>query len=367
MSILRENNNNKMITKETETKRFESAFYVGTYTDGKSEGIYSYSLSSNGKLTKNKLVASSVNPSFLAFSSDRQYLLAANETKNNKGQGTVTSYKITKDSLIFISQSLSGGANPCFVAVNHHNYVLTANYSSGNVGLLKLDDKGTLSNLLYAHQHNGKGTHKCQDGPHAHSVWFYPNHQDNVIEVDLGTNQLWFTNIDEKKNELVPRIPKVLNMKKESGPRHMAFHPNGKWAYVINELNSTVTVLSVTENNDFIIKEVVSTLPKNFKGENTGADIHVSSDGQFLYTSNRGSNAITIFKIEDNGMLIAIAHEPVRGNGPRNFALSPDESFLLVANQYTNNVTSFKRDKNKGLLSFIDEIEAPAPVCILFK
>ncbi|MDG3583448.1 lactonase family protein [Galbibacter pacificus] len=349
--------------KQTEPKNI--AFYVGTYTNGESEGIYSYSVNRDGKLKNNGLAAMSENPSFLTFSDDKKYLLAVNEIEDAEGQGGVESYKIEADTLKLINKSPSGGAHPCFIVANEANFVLTANYSSGNVGLLQLNSAGALSGILDVHQHTGRGTTERQKGPHAHSVWLQPTQKD-VVEVDLGTNELWFTTIDEKNKKLAPKKSAKLAMERGAGPRHMTFHPNGKWAYVFNELNSTITQLSL-ENETYKIERTISTVPSDFKGENTAADIHITSNGKFLYASNRGHNSIAIFEVGADGSLKSIGFESVKGDGPRNFAISPKEEFLLVANQYTNNIVSFKKNPETGLLTYMDEIDAPSPVCILFK
>ena len=349
-------------SKIEEKKEQNSPFYVGTYTNGESEGIYEYSLAEDGKLSKEKLVAKTENPSYLHFSADKKYLIAANELT----EGKVSSFKILKDTLEFINKQSSGGMHPCFVVSNDEGFVLAANYSSGSVGLLKLKEDGSLTELLDVHQHKGKGANKRQDGPHAHSVWLQPT-QNDVIEVDLGTNELWFSKLNSETNKIEPKSNEKLAIAKGAGPRHMAFHPSGKWAYVFGELNNTITVLAINEAGEFKVESTISTLPEDFKEENTGADIHISSDGKFLYASNRGHNSIVIFKVKDDGNLEVIGHESVRGEGPRNFSLSPDEKFLLVANQYTNNIISFKRDINNGLLTYVDEIKAATPVCILFK
>ncbi|MCX2678584.1 lactonase family protein [Galbibacter sp. EGI 63066] len=352
-----------METAETSTPKID--FFVGTYTGGESKGIYKYALHADGKLSNEKLMVETENPSFLAFSADKKYLLAVNEIKNEEGVGTVESYMVGKDTLKLINRSSSGGAHPCFVAVNEEGFVLTANYTGGNVGLLQLEDNGSLSDLLDVHQHEGKGTHKRQDGPHAHSVWLSPTEND-VVEVDLGTNQLWFSTIDNKTKKLQPKEVKTLSMADGAGPRHMTFHPNRSRGYVFNELNSTITIVTIDDDENYTSETTVSTLPDNFTEENTGADIHISSDGKFLYASNRGHNSIAIFKVDENGSLSIVGYESGRGEGPRNFSLSPNGDFLLVANQYTENIISFKRDVESGLLTYVDEIKVPTPVCILF-
>lgn len=341
------------------------AFFVGTYTNNNSEGIYKYILHGDGKLELIGLAAKSENPSFLTISDDNKFLITINELNINN-QGTVESYLISDDSLAFLSKSLSGGAHPCFVSINKEKYILTANYTGGNIGLLHLNDKGKLSKLLDVQQHSGSGTTKRQQAPHAHSAWF-SQVDSSVITVDLGTNQLWFYHLDSKLQKLIPNTPETLTMNPGAGPRHLTFHPNGKWIYVVNELDCTIALVLRNKEGKYKIINTISTLPKEYIENNTSADIKISNDGKFVYASNRGHNSIAIFKVNtNNGSLKLIGHESTKGDGPRNFSLSPDNKYLLVANQRTNNIVSFERNKTSGLLKYIDQIEAPTPVCIVF-
>ncbi|QLG46335.1 lactonase family protein [Costertonia aggregata] len=340
-------------------------FYVGTYTDDESEGIYQYALHKDGTLEKIGLSIPSEDPSFLTFSADKRFLLAVSEIDDD-GNGKVSSFQVKSDTLILINQKNSGGAHPCHITVNDSGNILVSNYTSGTVGLLHMDDSGLLTGPYFIQKHTGKGTTQRQKVPHAHSSWFVPDSDSKVISIDLGTNQLWFSHLNSKMRTLTPSEPTTMDLPKGAGPRHLSFHPNGKWLYVVNELNSTVSVIEKTKKAYRPI-ESYSTLPKGFKGESYCADIHISSDGKFLYASNRGDNSIVIYKINAvNGGLTVLGHESVHGEWPRNFSLSPDESHLLVANQYSNNIVSFKRDKKTGLLNYISEVEAPSPVCILF-
>ncbi|MEJ2585049.1 MAG: lactonase family protein [Robiginitalea sp.] len=341
-------------------------FYLGTYTEGDSQGIYKYVLHKDGTLNKVGLMAETVNPSYLAFSPDDKYLLAVNEVNDSNETGYISSFRIGKDTLTFLDQKPSGGAHPCHVATNGEGYVVVANYTGGNMGLLKITQNGHLSRLLDVQQHEGKGLHPRQEGPHAHSGWFTAD--GSIISADLGTNQLWFSSIDRETNTFKPEEPKTISLEAGAGPRHLAFHPENPWVYVVNELSSSVSVLKENpESGVFERVETITTLPGAFTGENTCADIHVSPDGKFLYASNRGHNSIALFSIDsETGRLRVVGYEPTRGETPRNFSLSPDGSFLLVANQATNNIVSFRRNAETGLLTYIDEIEAPTPVCILF-
>jgi len=257
------------------TNSMEATFYLGTYTDGESQGIYKYTINEKGILKNVGLAAVSDNPSFLCYTSDKKYILAANEIDSKEGSGTVESYKINKDKLELISRSSSGGAHTCFVTCNSKGTVLAANYTGGNVGLLNVDSNGKLSDLLDIQQHSGKGTTERQEGPHAHSVWFVPNSND-VMSVDLGTNQIWFSSIGESLDKFVPVKQKTLNFANGAGPRHLTFHPNGKWTYVLNELTGSVSLLRKNIDGDFEILSTVSSLDPAFKGFNKSADIHES-------------------------------------------------------------------------------------------
>ena len=353
----KENNNEEKVNHQI-------SFYVGTYTNNVSKGIYKYKISKKGMFIRVGLVAVTNNPSFLAKTKDNKTLLAVDET-NIEGSGFVKSFAIHKDTLKLISTSKSGGAHPCFITVNNKNQVLVANYSGGNVGFLTLDKKSKLSNLLYIQQHKGKGTTNRQKAPYAHSTWFHPNKED-IISVDLGTNELWFSKINEEKKELFFLDQKKMKFEDGAGPRHLAFHPNKNFIYVLNELNNTVSVVKEKEGYYFVDTSF-SMLPKNFSKFSKGADIHISNDGKFLYASNRGHNSIVIYKVnQNNGGLDLVGFESVKVVNPRNFSLTPNNNYLVVANQDSNNIISFKRDSDTGLLEFVDEISAPNPVCILF-
>jgi 6-phosphogluconolactonase len=345
------------------TQKF-TTFFVGTYTNGESKGIYQYQIDENGFLQKIGLKAVTNNPSFLAKTKDNKTLLAVNEVDEN-GTGFVNSYKIEKDSLVFVSKSKSGGAHPCFVTVNSKNQVLVANYTGGNVGYLQIDNQHGLTNLLAIQQHFGKGTTSRQEAPHAHSAWFHPKNND-IISVDLGTNQLWISTIDVLEKKFVFSNPKTVQMEAASGPRHLTFHPNKKWIYVLNELNNSISLVE-KKRNSYKISSTVAMIPKDYKNYTKGADIHISKDGKFVYASNRGHNSIAIFSVNSIfGKLTLVGFESVKGENPRNFSLTPDNKFLVVANQDTNNIVSFQRDFKTGKLTFVSEIAAPNPVCVLF-
>lgn len=352
--------NSSQQKKDTELQSYD--FFVGTYTNNTSEGIYKYKLNSDGSLDSLSLAAKSKNPSYLAFSANKKQLLAVNEIDTN-GQGTVELFSVISKNLKLIGKNTTGGAHPCYISVNKKGYVLIANYTGGNLGLLKLENSGKFIKLHDIQVHSNEDSTKKS---HAHASLFEPN-TDNIISVNLGTNELIFSQIDtvEKKLKLMNQ-PK-LKMENGAGPRHLTFHPNGRWLYVVNELNSTITQIVKNKDDTYEKHNSTSTLPSDYSKESFCADIHISKDGKFLYASNRGHNSITIFEVnEKNGSIKSLAHTSTKGEWPRNFSLSPNNEYLLVANQHTNNIVSFKRNKNTGLLKYVAEIKAPTPVCLLF-
>ena len=348
-------------------------FFVGTYTDSGSEGIYSFSLDpGTGKLTDNGLAAKTNNPSFLALTSDGRFLVAVHETKDENGSnmGFIESFSVNKDDnrLISLGKVSSGGAHPCYVSVNQNGAVLAANYTGGSVALFRLDKSGKLSDTLNVQQHYGSGPNKeRQATPHVHSAFFEPE-SNRIFVADLGVDKVYVYQINKSGSKLVSAPFPAISMPPGSGPRHLAFHPKLKVVYVINELANAVSVVSLNKDGSFTILETVSTLPSGYDKPNTSADIHISKDGRFLYATNRGSNSIAIFSVDPNdGRIVQIGQESTRGDIPRNFTFSPDDDYLLVANQNSQNIVAFRRDRYTGKLQYTDQIKALKPVCLLFR
>jgi len=355
-----------MSCKENIPADSSKSFYVGTYTKAESKGIYQADINSEGQFADLKLLATTENPSFMAYSKDRKLLVAVNEaTTEGESNGSISSFRIENDSLVLIDKIHSYGDNPCHVTVTEDHYVITSNYTGGNVVLSQLDAKGKLT-YLDSKAHSGGTTHPRQEKAHVHSTWIHPETKD-IIAVDLGTNDLWFYQLDKSKNVLVHKEQKKLALDSVAGPRHLTFHPkNANWIYVLNELNATVSLVTY-ENGKYNLKSTVNMLKETPEGYNASADIHISKDGKFLYASNRGYNAIAIMKINssDGSLTLVDVHE-IPGSWPRNFSLSPDENYLIYANEWTNNIFSLKRDSEKGTLTLTDSIQVPNPVMILF-
>ncbi|MEQ8473815.1 MAG: lactonase family protein [Marinoscillum sp.] len=334
---------------------------VGTYTDADSEGIYITSFDeSEGTFTDPTLAVSTENPSFLAISDDRRFVFAVNESN----EGAVSAFAFEGNELTLIKSVSTFGAHPCFIDYQP-GLVAVANYSSGNGGLLSVSENGSLSKALSEFQHYGSGANlERQESPHAHFARFSPDGRFLYV-IDLGIDQVLAYPISDGK---IGPASTALTMEPGDGPRHLDFHPTMDYVYVISELSNTITVAAVDhQSGKFRAMDRISTLPDDFIGESYCADIHISSDGRFVYGSNRGHNSIAIFAVGEDGLLNLQTTEPTKGDWPRNFALSPNEQFLLVANQNSNNVVAFERDKKTGLLNFTgNEITISKPVCLKF-
>jgi 6-phosphogluconolactonase len=339
----------------------KETLYVGTYTNNSSEGIYTFSFNSDtGELYEQTLAASMTNPSFLAIAPNKKTLYAVSEVDDYHGHsGALTTFRIQDSLLQEVDSKSTYGANPCFVGVSDNSaYVAVANYSGGNVAIYKTKNNGNLDASPQVIDHKVLDTSKTA---HAHMASFF--HGELVVS-DLGLDKI--KKYNQVNGEFTPSLQSELVVVQGSGPRHFTTSDNGKYLYVINELNSTITVFK-KDADTFFELETYATLAADFEGESFCADIHLSPDGKFLYGSNRGENTIVIFKIEaSNGKLELIGREPVKGDWPRNFSMDPSGNFLLVANQRSNNIVVFKRNSTTGALNYLSQVELSSPVCLVF-
>lgn len=352
----------------------ESFVYIGTYTSGSGE-IYVFKFNQDtGSLESVGKAMSMANPSFLAVSPNKRFLYAVNEMGSFEGgkTGAVSSYSINPETggLTFLNARPSGGTFPCHVTVDMMGrHVLVANYSSGSVCVFPILDDGSLGEASDLVQHKGASVNpKRQEGPHAHSVTVDPSNK-YVYVADLGIDKIMIYKFDSRRGRLTLNDQPWISVHPGAGPRHFTFHPDRKFAYVINELDSTITAFSYnSETGGLKAIQIISTLPEGYKGTNYPADIHVSPSGSFLYGSNRGHDSIVIYEIDKNsGRLSMIGHEPTRGRIPRNFAIDPSGRFLLVANRGSDSVVVFRVDGNTGLLKPTGgEVRVTAPACIRF-
>jgi 6-phosphogluconolactonase len=350
--------------------------FIGTYTSKtESKGIYSFHFDSGtGRLTSMAVAATTQDPSFLTVAPNEKYLYAVNELGefNGKKSGAVTSYSLEPKSgkLTQLNQVPSGGADPCYVSFDQTGkFLLVANYTGGSVSTFPVAHDGRIQPASAFVQHTGSGPNKeRQEGPHPHYI---ASAADNrfVFVVDLGLDEVAVYHFDPAKGSLTPNHPPFAKLAAGAGPRHLAFHPNGKFAYVLSEVNSTVTALAYNSKNaSFSTLQTLSTIPKDFTAHNDTAEIVVHPSGKFLYASNRGRDSIAEFTIDPaRGTLTLAGDFPTEGKTPRNFALDPTGQFLLAANQESNNIVVFRIDQSTGALTATGEVaQVPAPVDIVF-
>ena len=353
----------------------EYLVYFGTYTDKGSKGIYVCRFRpSSGKLTPVELAVETVSPSFLAVDPTLRYLFAANEIGDYQGakSGSVSSFAIDRHTgkLRALNTVASGGADPCHLTVDKNGkHVLVANYTGGSVAVLPIGADGMLSAASDFKQHLGSSVDpERQKEPHAHNVVLTPDNRFAVV-ADLGLDKLLVYRFDIEKGKLAPNDPPSGSVKPGSGPRHIALHPNGRWAYVISEMGNTVTAFDWDgDKGTFHELQTVSTLPKDFKGENTTAEVAVHPKGRYLYGSNRGHDSIAVYAIDPaKGILTQIEDVPTLGKEPRNFALDPTGGYLFAANQNSNTVVVFRVNPSNGRLTPTGEkVEMMSPVCVTF-
>ena len=346
--------------------------YVGTYTDGKSKGIYRCELDlATGKLSEATLAAETKNPSFLAIHPSHRFLYAVGELSGPKG-GAVSAFALDPKSgeLKALNQKPSSGNGPCHLVVDRQGKcVLVANYGGGNVSVLHIEEDSRLGERTAFEQHAGKGTDPGrQEAPHAHSINLDAANRFAVV-ADLGLDQVFVYRFDADKGSLAKNDPPSAALPPKSGPRHFTFHPDGRHAYVINEMANTVTAMKYgAEHGTLKPVQTVSTLPEGYKKSTSTAEVQVHPSGKFLYGSNRGHNSIAIFTIDEkSGELTPAGHQASGIKTPRNFGIDPTGKWLLVANQDGDSVLVFRIDPKTGALRATgDKVEVSKPVCVKF-
>jgi 6-phosphogluconolactonase len=349
--------------------------YFGTYTRGESRGIYQSRLDlATGRLQAPVLAAETTNPSFLAVHPRRPLLYAVGEMASFEGKrtGAVSAFSMdpTTGKLTLLNQQSSGGGGPCHLVVDGTGRnVLVANYGGGSVACLPIEDDGRLGAVTSFVQHEGSSVDpRRQKGPHAHSINLDPANRF-AFAADLGLDKILVYRFQPDGGRLVPNDPPWARVAPGAGPRHFAFHPAGRFAYVINELDSTVTAFDYDPDRGVLTPiQTASTLPEGFEESNTTAEVRVHPSGKFLYGSNRGHHSIAVFAIDPrSGRLRPVEHEPTGGQTPRNFCVDPTGTFLLAANQATDNVVVFRVDPNMGALDAAGfSLAVPSPVCVRF-
>ncbi len=352
-------------------------FYVGSYTEASTSGIYYCELNQgNGEIRIVKSFRGIKNPSFLAFNPGHDMLYAVGDALSEPGagsknsNGSVYSLSIDKESgsLQILNSVTSGGAHPCHLSVDATGrYVLVANYTGGNIEMIPVSGNKQLGEPVGLFQHEGSGPNTSrQEKPHAHSINISPGN-NMAYACDLGTDEVIAYKMNTDEGWLMPDSAAGYKTKPGAGPRHFTFSPDGKLAFVINELNSTLVSFSVNDSGALHEVQVISTLPDGYTGESYCADVHVHPNGKYVYGSNRGHNSIAVFALESSGRLELIQHQNVSGDWPRNFAITPSGDFLLVANRRSDNIVVFRIDETSGMLSETgQQLSMSEPVCIVF-
>ena len=342
---------------------------IGTYTsEGKSEGIYVYDYNSATGNATYKTKAVIQNPSYLTLSKDFKKVFSVGEM--GKGKGSISAFNFNSQSgeLTYINSVSSGGNGPCYVSVTDNgDYVFSANYGGGSLGAIHVNENGSLDSNIQSIQHEGSSVHKDQKKPHVHSAILSPDNK-YVIAADLGTDKIHIYSLQSGRDKpLVAANQPFVKTKPGSGPRHLAFHPSGKYLYSVNELDGTVSAFTYNDGN---LKDLqtITMLPAGFNGTIEAADIHLSADGRYLYATNREDlKEMLVYAVQKNGKLKFVQRQSVLGKAPRNFAIDPTGNFVLVANQNTDEIVVFRRNSKNGKLSFTGtKIPVSRPVCLKF-
>ena len=344
----------------------EKYLIIGSYTKDSTDGIYVYKF--NTSTGENSFVSSvkTSNPSYLVVSPNNQYVYSVNEDD----PGHVTSFVFNKPNkkLLQKNQQPSHGRHPCYISIDKTGkWVVVGNYSSGTVAVYPVNKDGSLGNATDSVLHEGSSVNsERQESAHVHATVFSKNNK-TIYVPDLGMDKVMLYNLDSKSGKFKEFNPPFVMTEPGAGPRHIDIHPNGTYAYLMEELTGAVSGYKIEKDGYLSLLQNISGLPRDFTGDIGSADIHVSPDGKFLYCSNRGeSNTIGIFSIDPaTGELTWIDHQSTLGKTPRNFNFDPTGNFLLVANQNSNDIVIFKRDKQTGLLTDTGKrINVYKPVCL---
>ncbi len=349
--------------------------YAGTYTNANSKGIYAWRMDTASRsVSPLGLVAETPNPTFLEIAPNHRFLYAVNEVDSFQGKpaGAVSAFSVeaATGKLTFLNQQTSGGRGPCHLTLDREGKnVLVANYGGGSIECLPVQSDGRLGPPTAFLQHSGKSINPArQEGPHAHCMTLdAANHFAFVC--DLGLDKIMSYRFDASKGTLAPNQPGFTATKPGAGPRHLVFDPNGREAYAINELNSTIVRYAYDSATGALSEmQTVALLPQGFTGASTAAEIAVYHSGKFLYGSNRGDDSIAVFSVDAaTGSLAFLQRVSTQGKSPRNFAIDPYGNLLFAANQNSGNIVIFNIDTATGKLTPSGQVlEAPSPVCVKF-
>ncbi len=366
-----------MVTQNTPES---SLVYIGTYTDvlphaaGGAAGVYIYSLNlATGELTYVDTVGGLRNPAYVTLDPQQKYVYVANEISEFEGKpgGAVSAFQVSGDGkLTLLNHQPSHGSGPCHVSVTPSGqYMLVANYNSGSIAVYPLQADGSLGAASSTVQHEGSSVNADrQEAAHAHCIMADATSQ-HVLVTDLGMDKVMVYTLGAG-GELQPNVPPFVEVQPGAGPRHFVFHPNGKYVFVISELDSTVITFGYDASSGTLTPlETHSTLPAGYGGESYCAAIRITPDGRYLYGSNRGHDSLAIFAVDDTtGRLTPLGQQPTQGSFPRDFNIDPTGQYVVAANQNSNTIVTFRIDAETGQLSPTGQVlEIPSPACVAFK
>ncbi len=345
--------------------------FIGSYAESDTPGVYACSYDPvTGELAILDSLVGLANPTFLTVSENRHMLYAITESKDEQGNrvGSVAAIQIAKGSgkLSLLDQADTTPAPTCHITLDRQEkHLIVSSYHGGMVGVSPIGEDGLVGAISDLHTHvGGSGVHPAQSQPRAHSAFIDAENRFVLVQ-DLGADRIYTYKWEADAGKLVPHGS--VNVAAGAGPRHLVFHPTAPYAYVINELNATITAFAYTSSDGQLVEQqTVSTLPSGYADDNACADIHISPDGRYLYGSNRGHDSIVVFAIDaERGTLTYVDHSSSGGGHPRNFAISPDGAYLLSANRDSNNIVTYKRDSATGKLQAAgSELTISKPVCV---
>jgi 6-phosphogluconolactonase len=343
--------------------------YFGTHRAGSNIGFsLAHFDTDTGALTKPEFLIEAKEPAFFTIHPDGRHLY----TCNSGSPGGVSAYEIDPHTgrLTLLNQQPAGGADTSYISLDKtERYALSANYAGGNIAVFALRPDGILGERTAFVQHTGSSVNpQRQTHAYAHSIITDPSNRF-ALAADLGVDKVFVYQFNEKDGSLKPNDPPSATVAPGSGPRHVKFHPNGRWVYVINEIASTVTAFNWNSTNGTLAEfQTVSTLPADFKGTSTCAEVEVHPNGKFLYGSNRGHDSLAVFAVDQkSGKLTLIEHVPSGGKTPRNFAFDPTGKWILCTNHGSDNAVVFRVDENTGKLTQTGQpVPVPNPFCERF-
>ena len=366
-----------LLAMSTSTYASEPIVFISAFRPGSEGAIHAYRFDNqSGQFTLLNRTSDVDNPFFLAISPGGKHLYAIDAEKfSGKDDEFVAAYAIegrndTADDVTLrrLNRQSSRGTASCYLDVDGTGKsVLVANYTTGSVAALPVHDDGSLGEATSFVQHSGSSVDpKRQTGPNAHCIVVSPDNRF-ALACDLGIDKVLNYRLDAGHSKLTPNAEQpFVVLPPGSGPRHLTFHPNGRFVYVINELKNTVAFFDYDrETGKLNQQQTIPTLPADFTGVSHTADVKITPDGKFLYGTNRGHDSIAIFRIADDGRLSSVSIDPSLGKGPQNLLITPDGRWLICANMPGNNVVVFSINSDTGALTAKgDPISIPMPSCI---